>query len=52
MSGSAVLTFTDPFQYQTAIRAAQVEICPTAKGPFQVELTQVTLPKLWMQHGR
>jgi AraC-like DNA-binding protein len=43
------LTFTDPFQFQSAIRAAEIEIIPTAKGEFRAELTQATLNKLWMQ---
>jgi AraC-like DNA-binding protein len=43
------LTFTDPFPYQAAIRAADMEIIPTAKGEFRAELTQATLNKLWMQ---
>ena len=43
------LTFTDPFQFQSAIRAAEIEIIPTAKGQFRAELTQATLNRLWMQ---
>jgi AraC-like DNA-binding protein len=43
------LTFTDPFPFQEAIRAADMEIIPTAKGEFRAELTQATLDKLWMQ---
>jgi AraC-like DNA-binding protein len=43
------LTFADPFEFQTAIRAAEIEILPTGKGEFKAELTQVTLNRLWMQ---
>jgi IS30 family transposase len=32
---SKVLTFTDPFQYTTAVRAADMQIFPTAKGEFR-----------------
>jgi AraC-like DNA-binding protein len=50
MSFGKVLTFTDPFQYQSAIRAADVEVIPTAKGEFHSELTQINLNELWIQH--
>jgi AraC-like DNA-binding protein len=49
MPSSQFLTFTDPFPYQAAIRAADWEILPTARGEFRAELTQVNLNKLWMQ---
>jgi len=45
------LTFTDPFPYQAAVRAADIEIIPTAKGEFRAELTQATLNKLWMRRA-
>ena len=44
--------YTDPESYQTAIRAANVEVFPTTKGHFRAELTKFTLPKLWMQRAR
>jgi hypothetical protein len=37
MPWSKVLNFTDPFPYQAAIRAAEVEIFPTASGEFHAE---------------
>ena len=43
------LTFTDPFPYQAAIRAADLELLPTARGEFHAELTQVVMKQLWMQ---
>jgi AraC-like DNA-binding protein len=46
---SKVLTFADPFQYTEAVRAADMQIFPTAKGEFRAELTQVTMNELWMQ---
>jgi len=51
MQPSAVLNFTDPYPYQTALRAAQLEFLPTEKGEFRAELTQVTFDQLWMQRG-
>lgn len=49
MPWSKVLTFTDPFPYQASIRAADLELFPTAKGKFRAELTQVCMNQLWMQ---
>jgi AraC-like DNA-binding protein len=46
---SRVLTFTDPFPYQSAIRAADLELLPTARGEFRANLTQVCMNQLWMQ---
>jgi len=48
---SNVLSFADPFPYQAAIRAADLELFPTAKGEFRAELTQITLNRLWMQRA-
>jgi AraC-like DNA-binding protein len=48
---SQVLTFADPVPYQSAIRAADIEILPTAKGIFHAELTQVSLGRLWIQRA-
>jgi AraC-like DNA-binding protein len=48
---SQVLTFTDPVAYQSAIRAADIEVFPTAKGEFHAELTQVSLDRLWIQRA-
>jgi AraC-like DNA-binding protein len=52
MSVSRVLTFDDPYPYQSAIRGAQFEVLVTGGGHFRAELTQIELPRLWMQHGR
>lgn len=51
MPWSKVLGFTDPYPYQAAIRAADVEIIPTAIGEFRVELTQIAMNQLWMQRS-
>jgi AraC-like DNA-binding protein len=48
MSRSRVLSFTDPFAYQSAFRSVEVELFPTAKGNFYAELTQVSMSKLWI----
>ena len=49
MLWSKVLNFTDPFSYQSAIRATDVELYPTTRGEFRAELTQINLNQLWMQ---
>jgi len=41
MPWSKVLNFADPFPYQGAIRAADVELYPTTRGEFHAELTQI-----------
>jgi hypothetical protein len=46
---SKVLTFTDPFPYATAVRAADMQVFPTAKGELRAEVTQVVMNQLWMQ---
>ena len=48
MSWGRVLSFDDPFPYQEAFRAAEMELFPTAKGKFRAEVTQVVLNQLWM----
>ena len=48
VSWGRVLTFDDPFPYQSAFRAADMELFPTAKGEFRAEVTQVELNQLWM----
>src|SRR4051812_48546982 len=45
-------SFDDPQQYQTAVRPAQVEIFPTAKGNFKADVTRAEFPSLWLQRGR
>ncbi|MBR1148996.1 helix-turn-helix domain-containing protein [Bradyrhizobium sp. AUGA SZCCT0431] len=49
MAWSRVLTFDDPLPYQSAIRAADVDVYPTERGGFHSELTQIVLNQLWMQ---
>ena len=49
MAWSRVLNFDDPLAYQAAIQGGQLEILPTAKGRFQVEMSQTRLDRVWMQ---
>ena len=51
MVWSKVLSFADPFPYQAAIRAADLELFPIARGKFHAELTQICLDRLWMQRA-
>jgi AraC-like DNA-binding protein len=51
MASSRVLSFTDSYPYQRAIRAADVELFVTGQGDFRAELTQIDLQELWMQRG-
>jgi AraC-like DNA-binding protein len=46
---SRVLTFTDPLPCQVASLSADIEILPTTKEDFHVEITQVVTNRLWMQ---
>ena len=48
MSRSRVLSFTDPFAYQSAFRSVEGDLFPTAKGNFYAELTHVSMSKLWV----
>src|SRR5436853_607665 len=49
MPWSRVVSFTDPFSYQSAFRSVDVELFPTVKGKFSAELTQVSMNKLRLQ---
>jgi AraC-like DNA-binding protein len=49
MSWSRIVSFSDPFSYQSAFfPSAEIELLPTAKGKFCAELTQVSMDKLRM----
>ncbi len=49
MPSSAVLTFTDPDRYSSAIRQGASEVTLTARGRFDAKLTRIDLHSLWMQ---
>ena len=51
MPQSHFLTFDDPYAYQAAVRAAEVDLLVTGKGKFDAELAQIDLDRLWMQQG-
>jgi AraC-like DNA-binding protein len=49
---SIVANFDDPQPFQSAIRAGEFEILPTARGDFRSELIKIDLGSVWMQHAR
>jgi AraC-like DNA-binding protein len=49
---SRVFSFSDPSACQAAIRSADVEVYPTAKGSFHAEFTQIGMNRLWMNRFR
>jgi AraC-like DNA-binding protein len=49
MPWNRVLRFTDPLSCQAAVQASDVEILPTTRGDFHVEITQIGMNRLWMQ---
>jgi len=51
MPDSAILTFTDPHEYQAAVRASDAKFIVTAPGKYRAELTRINLHRLWMQRG-
>ena len=50
MPWGRVLTFTDPFSYQSVMLGIDAKIYPTGRGKFHSELTQVGLNQVWTQH--
>ena len=51
MPNVAIETFTDPHEYQSAVRATDVSVLLTGDGPFRVKLTRMDLHRLWMRTG-
>jgi hypothetical protein len=49
MARSTALCFSDPLSFQAAIRTADLELLPTARGQFRAELTKVCFDQLWVQ---
>jgi AraC-like DNA-binding protein len=52
MTGIRMSTFTDPSSYQANLHGAEIEVLVTTRGDFRAELTQIDLPRLWIQRGR
>ena len=52
MPSTVTAKFTDPYDFQRAIRAATVEAVVTKPGIYSAELTRTDLHQLWMQRGR
>jgi hypothetical protein len=52
MALAATSIFNDPYPYQRAIRAAEVEAFVTGQGSFHAELTRIDLGRVWMQRAR
>ncbi len=48
---SAVLAFSDPYEYAAAIRGTDIRIALTSPGKYQAELTLIGLDKLRMSAG-
>jgi hypothetical protein len=43
------LCFSDPLSFQAAISTADLQLLPTARGPFRAELTKISMDQLWVQ---
>jgi hypothetical protein len=52
MPSSAVLNFADPYAYQKAVHAADLQVFVAARGTFEATLTRIKLDRLWMQRAR
>src|SRR5215831_10667584 len=50
MARTATFTFSDPIPYQAALRAADVEILPAAKGNFRAKLIRIDFDRLSMKY--
>lgn len=51
MPSVALLSFTEPHQYEERIRPAEVRIIPTTRGDFRATLSQTELHQLTLQQG-
>jgi AraC-like DNA-binding protein len=49
MPGSAVRAFSDPYEYQQFLRAADVELVVTERGDYAADLKRLDFRELWMQ---
>jgi AraC-like DNA-binding protein len=51
MLSTRLLTFSDPKDFMSSIRAVEARVIPTSKGNFHAALRQIAMDRLWMQHG-
>jgi AraC-like DNA-binding protein len=51
MPGSAVMNFTDPQEYEAAVRATNIRLVVSAPGTFRAKLTWVDLGRVWAQRA-
>ncbi|MCW5734207.1 MAG: helix-turn-helix domain-containing protein [Enhydrobacter sp.] len=51
MATSRSLTFAEPSQYQSALRAVEADVVVTGKGRFHAHLTHIDFSRLWLQSG-
>jgi hypothetical protein len=49
MPSSAIRTFSDPDDYATSIRMANVQLTITGHGVFDAKLIRIDLHDLWLQ---
>ena len=48
---SAVRSFSDPYEYQTSFRGADIALSVTAPGEYRAELTRDDFNQLWIQRS-
>jgi AraC-like DNA-binding protein len=51
MPSSTIRTFSDPYEYQEAVRGANVRLFVTTRGEYEAALTRIDLHRLWMQRS-
>ncbi|WP_428664189.1 helix-turn-helix domain-containing protein [Reyranella sp.] len=51
MAVSRTLTFAEPDQYQSALRAVEADVIVNGKGRFHARVTHVNFSRLWLQSG-
>lgn len=51
MLDSAVLNFTDPYEYRKSVQGSELQVFVAARGTFEAKLTRIQLDRLWMQRA-
>jgi AraC-like DNA-binding protein len=51
MPSSTVLTFSDPYEFQTINRDVQHKVVVTARGAYRSQATRIELPRLLIRRG-